>query len=78
MIGQLMKLLSQAESFINQKLNGFKPPAKKKCISYGLVIHTSELYEARHYNNPTYIRTLLHQISLNISEASYAHNILVK
>jgi hypothetical protein len=29
MIGQLMKLLSQAESFINQKLNGFKPPAKK-------------------------------------------------
>jgi len=46
-----MKLLSQAESFINQKLNSFKPPAKK-CISYGLVIRTNELYEAHHYNNP--------------------------
>jgi hypothetical protein len=77
MIGQLMKLLSQAESFINQKLNSFKPPAKKN-VYHTVVIHTSELYEARHYNNPTYIRTLLHQISLNISEASYAHNILVK
>jgi len=33
------------------------------------------LYEAHHYNNPTYIRPLLHQISLNISEASYAHKV---